>query len=119
MHGTVANSENTVHSTVTKYCSKFTVLYQSSDLSHRISIGRLRGDQIHGTVATVANSEDLIPFAKLPSTRSDIVLFRIHRESFKCLLNSSVALFFPSQSYYSPVLLCSFCDAVLPKLYAL
>jgi hypothetical protein len=115
MHGTVANSENTVHSTVTKCCSKFTVLYQSSDLSHRISIGRLRGDQIHGIVATVANSEDLIPFAKLPSTRSD----SIHRESFKCLLNSSVALFFPSQSYYSPVLLCSFCDAVLPKLYAL
>jgi hypothetical protein len=33
--------------------SKFTVLYRSLDLSHRISIGRLRGGQIHGTVATV------------------------------------------------------------------
>jgi hypothetical protein len=33
------------------------------DLSHRISIGRLRWNQIHDIVSTVANSEDLIPVA--------------------------------------------------------
>jgi hypothetical protein len=48
------------YGTVVKYCSKFIGLYQSSDLSHQISIGRLKGDQIYGTVVTVANS-DLIP----------------------------------------------------------
>jgi hypothetical protein len=32
MYVTVANLENTVHDTVSKYCTKFTPLYQSSDL---------------------------------------------------------------------------------------
>jgi hypothetical protein len=44
---------NAIYSDVVNYCSKFMVLYHSLDLSHQISIGWLRGAQIHNTVATV------------------------------------------------------------------
>jgi hypothetical protein len=40
------------------YCSNTRHCSTRSGLSHRISIGRLRGDKNHGTIA---NSDDLIP----------------------------------------------------------
>jgi hypothetical protein len=53
------------------YCSK--ILQQIhdtvalSDLSYQILTGHMRGDQIHDTVTTIANSEDLIPFRLYPT----------------------------------------------------
>jgi hypothetical protein len=56
MHGTVVIEVKTVNGTVAIHDT-----VAPSDLRHQISIERLRGDQIHDTIPTIVNLEDLIP----------------------------------------------------------